>query len=238
MSRSWLTGPVADDRWARLTAVVGLAGFVVLVYAVIVLGGGALVGRTGSPSLPLAVLATAVVAVTFEPLRRWMQAGAERMFHRSGTSPFDVLSHFSETVTGGYATEELPARMVKLLAEGTNAQWAQVWLMVHDRLVLAASWPPELGVAQPPEPTSGARDLTGDGRRALTVRHGGRIYGIFRLQEQNGVALSTVEERLFTGLAAQAGLVLRLVGLRAELAARRDELSARADELRLSRDRL
>src|SRR3954468_4335589 len=191
MSRTRLTGPIADNRWARLTTVVGLAAYVVLVYAVIVLGGGALVGQTGSPSLPLSVLATAVVALTFEPVRRWMQAGAERMFHRSGSSPYDVLSHFSEAVTGGYATEELPARMVKLLAEGTNAQWAQVWLMVQGQLVLAASWPPELGVAQPPVPAPGARELTKDGRRAVTVRHGGSIYGIFRLQERDNIALST-----------------------------------------------
>src|SRR3954470_1866879 len=211
MPRTRLTGPLADNRWARLTTVVGLAAYVVLVYAVIVLGGGALVGRTGSPSLPLSLLATGVVAVTFEPLRRWMQAGAERIFQRSGSSPYDVLSHFSETVTGGYATEELPARMVKLLAEGTNAQWAQVWLTAQDRLVLAASWPPELGDARPPMPVPGARDLTGDGRRALTVRHGGRIYGVFRLQERPNVALSTMEERLFNGLASQAGLVLRLI---------------------------
>src|SRR3954470_19530694 len=209
MSRSWLTGPVADNRWARLMVVVGLGTFVVFVYAVIVLGGGALVGHTGSPSLPLSLLATGVVAVTFEPLRRWMQAGAERMFHRSGSSPYDVLSHFSETVTGGYATEKLPARMVKLWAEGTNAQWAQVWLMVQGQLVLAASWPPELGVAQPPVPAPGARDLTKDGRRAVTVRHGGSIYGIFRLQERENIPLSTMEERLFNGLASQAGLVLR-----------------------------
>src|SRR3954447_8448351 len=238
MSRSWLTGPVADNRWARLTVVVGLGTFVVFVYAVIVLGGGALVGHTGSPSLPLSLLATGVVAVTFEPLRRWMQAGAERMFQRSGSSPYDVLSHFSETVTGGYATEELPARMVKLLAEGTNAQWAQVWLMVQDRLVLAASWPQELGVPQLPVPAPGARDLTKDGRRAVTVRHGGSIYGIFRLQERPSIALSTMEERLFTGLATQAGLVLRLIGLRADLAVRRDELALRATELQLSRERL
>src|SRR5881275_893168 len=187
MSRRRLTGPVADNRWARLTTVVGLAAYVVLVYAVIVLGGGAVVGRTGSPSLPLSLLATGVVAVTFEPLRRWMQAGAERMFQRSGSSPYDVLSHFSETVTGGYATEELPARMAKLLAEGTNAEWAQVWLTVQDRLVLAASWPPELPIDQPPVTAPDARDRTGAGRRALTVRHGGSIYGVFRLQEHPAV---------------------------------------------------
>jgi len=238
MSRTRLTGPIADNRWARLTTVVGLAAYVVLVYAVIVLGGGALVGHTGSPSLPLSLLATGVVAVTFEPLRRWMQAGAERIFQRSGSSPYDVLSHFSETVTGGYATEELPARMVKLLAEGTNAHWAQVWLMVQDRLVLAASWPAELDVPQPPVPAPDTRDLTSDGRRAVTVRHAGRIYGVFRLQERDNIPLSTMEERLFNGLASQAGLVLRLIGLQADLAARRDELALRGEELQLSRERL
>src|SRR3954452_22137848 len=150
MSRAWFTGPIADARWSRLAAVVGLAAYVVVVYAVIVLGGGALMGRTGSPSLPLSVLATVVVVLTFERVRRSLESASARMFHRSGSSPYDVLSHFSETVTGGYATEELPARMAKLLAEGTNSEWAEVWLMVQDRLVLAASWPPELPIDQPP----------------------------------------------------------------------------------------
>ena len=61
---------------------------------------------------------------------------------------------------------------------------------------------------------------------------------MFRLQEHPDQPLTSVEERLFTGLAAQAGLVLRLVGLRAELAARHHDLQVRADELRASRERL
>src|SRR4051794_41828099 len=103
MSRSWLTGPVADNRWARLTVVVGLGTFVVFVYAVIVLGGGALVGHTGSPSLPLSLLATGVVAVTFEPLRRWMPAGAERMFQRGGPAPGPVPTPLFRKGAGGFA---------------------------------------------------------------------------------------------------------------------------------------
>jgi signal transduction histidine kinase len=47
-----------------------------------------------------------------------------------------------------------------------------------------------------------------------------------------------VEERLFAGLAAQAGLVWRLIGLRAALEGRRVELLARAAELAESRQRL
>src|SRR3954447_24014721 len=106
MPRWWPTGPIVEERWSRATAVVGLAAFVVLVYAVIVLGGDAVIGRTGSPSLLLSVLATTVVALSFERVRRWVETGAARLSHRRASSPYDVLSHFSETVTGGYATEE------------------------------------------------------------------------------------------------------------------------------------
>src|SRR3954453_15630625 len=229
----------ASDRWVRVTAVVGLAGFVVGVYVVIVVGGDALLGRTGSPSVLMSVVATAVVALAFDRVSRWTQDAAARVFHRSGATPYDVLSHFSGTVAGGYATDELPRLMVRLLAEGTNAEWAQVWLTVQGRLQLAASWPPDAATSEVvPQPVAGARDLTAAGRRAVTVRHSGQAYGVFRLQERDGAELSSVEERLFTGLAAQAGLVLRLVGLRAELAARHEELAARATELQLSRDRL
>ena len=52
------------------------------------------------------------------------------------------------------------------------------------------------------------------------------------VQERDQVPLTSVEERLFAGLAAQAGLVLRGARLRAELEQRAEELSARADELR------
>jgi signal transduction histidine kinase len=58
------------------------------------------------------------------------------------------------------------------------------------------------------------------------------------VKERDQVPLTSVEERLFAGLADQAGLVLRGARLRAELERRAAELSARADELRLSRQRL
>src|SRR3954462_13684835 len=111
----------ASDRWVRVTAVVGLAGFVVGVYVVIVVGGDALLGRTGSPSGLLSVVATAVVALAFDRVSRRTQGAAARLLQRHSGAPSDVPSHFSETVTGGSATDDLPRRMVRLLAEGTNA---------------------------------------------------------------------------------------------------------------------
>jgi signal transduction histidine kinase len=67
---------------------------------------------------------------------------------------------------------------------------------------------------------------------------GGELLGVLRLREQPTQPLSPVEERLFAGLAAQAGLVLYGARLRAELAGRAADLSARAAELQISRQRL
>lgn len=61
--------------------VIGLAGFVVGVYVVVVLGGGALIGNTESSSVLLSVLATAAVALGFAPV----QAALERVATRLGT---------------------------------------------------------------------------------------------------------------------------------------------------------
>ena len=222
----------------QLVVMVGLAGFVVAVYVLVVLGGGAIIGRTDSPSLVLSVLATAVVALLFAPVQAALERVATRLGLGGGT-PYDVLSRFSETVTGGYATEQLPARMSMLLAQGTGAAWAQVWLTVSGRLTLAATWPEYADADRnPPSLQPDGVDATAWGRRALTVRHGGQLLGVLRLQERPGLALTAVEERLFAGLAAQAGLVLRMVGLRAELEDRRLELVARAEELKASRERL
>jgi signal transduction histidine kinase len=211
----------------------GLAVFVVLVYVVIVLGGGALIGHTSSPQGGLSVLATAVVALAFEPV----QSGLERLVSQAvlggRQSPYEILSRFSQAVSGSYPTEELPARMAKMLADGTGAAAAQVLLVVDGRLTPAASWPPGADL-------TGLAAGSGDqpGRREVPVRQAGELLGVLMVQERPGVPLTPTEERLFTGLADQAGLVLRGARLRAELVRRLAELSARAEELRVSRQRL
>jgi len=222
---------------SRVVVTVGLVCFVLGVYVVIVLGGGLLVGRTESPSPALSVLATAVVALAFAPVQAWLERASTRVGERTAT-PYDVLSGFSETVSSGGVTTELPARMSRLLAEGTGAAWAQVWLQVADRLTLAGSWPADADDDRSPRPFTSDPVADGQGRRTLAVRHGDEVLGVLRLQERPGIALTSVEERLFTGLAAQAGLVLKLVGLRADLEDRHRDLVARADELTTSRERL
>ena len=222
-------------RWRRrtrrellATALVGsgLTAFVVLVYVVVVLGGGALIGRTSAPSLGLSVIATAVVAVAFDPVQTRLERWAARAVLGGRASPYDVVRRFTDTLAGQYPDREMPERMARVLADGTGAESAQVWVDMGDRGVLAATWPP----AHIPRPGSVAR--------RMPVRYGGENLGALVVLQRPGVPLTPVEEQLFAGLADQAGLVLRGAALRAELEQRLAALSARAEELRVSRERL
>jgi signal transduction histidine kinase len=227
------------DRRVQPFVLSGLVIFVGVVYGTVVLGGGALIGDRGAPNLGLSVVATAIVSLTFEPVRAGLERRVNEMLHGRPASPYEVLSHFSETILGRYDGAEIPARMAKLLADGTDARWAQAWLVVSGRLTLAATWPGSTEPAlEPPEPRDEARDASGARRRALPVRHAGELLGVLRLEERGHRPMSSVEKRLFIGLAAQAGLVLRGVRLRAELSQRLTELTERAGELRRSRLRL
>ena len=129
------------------TVVVGvLAAFATAVYVAVVVGIGALVGsRGGEPSVLLAVVATAVVAVAFQPVRQRAQRLADRVVYGERATPYDVLSDFSERLAGAFATQDLLPRMARMLAEGTGAARADVWLRVGDRMRPAGS-----GLLMPP----------------------------------------------------------------------------------------
>jgi signal transduction histidine kinase len=218
-----------------VVVVIGLGVFVLAVYVLFVLGGGALIGRTDSPSPALSVLATTVVALAFAPAQRLLERAAPR---RSAT-PYDVLARFAEDANDEDEAENLPARMSRLLAQGTGSQWAQVWLEVSGRLILAGRWPLDADDTTAPAPGLAAESAAHpEGLRSSPVRYGDQVLGVLRLQERPGLPLTLVEERLFNDLASQAGLVLRLRGLRAELEDRHRELQARTHELESSRTRV
>jgi signal transduction histidine kinase len=212
----------------------GLVLYAGTVYAVTVLGGGALIGHSSSPDTRLSILATLLVALGLGPMQTVLQKRARRLVAGERELPYDVLSRFSASVTQSH-DEDVPAAMARVLAEGTGAAWAQVWLLVGDSPVLAATWPEDAAEGQYVAESTGS---TPDGQRTLLVRLAGETLGALRIQERPRQPLTPVERRLFDGLATQAGHVLQGSRLRAELAARVEELSVRSEELRSSRARV
>ena len=63
--------------------------------------------------------------------------------------------------------------MARVLAEGTGAEWSQVWLVVGDRPRLAATWPPEATRERAAGDPATRSRTRWPGRRSLAVRHGG-----------------------------------------------------------------
>src|SRR5262249_42922203 len=56
-------------------------------------------------------------------------------------SPYEVLAAFGERVGETYASEDVLPRIARVIAEGTAAARANVWLRLGDTLTLAASFP-------------------------------------------------------------------------------------------------
>ena len=212
-----------------------LAAFITVVYVVIVAGIGSLGPgflQAGSrPNLGLSILATAVVAVAFQPVRERVQRLANRLVFGKRATPYEALSEFAGRMGDTYATEDALPRMARVLAEGTGAARAAVWLKDGAELAAGACWPADGGPPARAGFAGGeAPAITGTDRVAL-VNHQGEVLGALSVAKRPGETLTPIEDKLMSDLAAQAGLLLHNIGLTQQLQARLTEL--RASRLRI-----
>src|SRR5919198_4583198 len=110
--------------------------------------------------------------------------------------------------------------MAQVLATGSGAETAVVWLRVGAETRAAAAWP-----ADAPLPDHQPED-------AIDVQHQGEILGALSVTMPPADPMDPAKVKLVTDLAGQAGLVLRNVRLIEELRASRQRLVAAQDEER------
>jgi hypothetical protein len=197
-----------------------LAVLITAVYVGIAVGIGTLVGSGGKPNLGLSILATAIVAVGFQPVRERIQKVANRLVYGQRATPYEVLSEFSGRVAETYAADEVLPRMAQVLQEGTAAASATVWLRVNAELRAAATYP-DAPDGHPSLPMSnGTLPELPEATHTVEVVHQGELLGALSVTKRRGDGLTPIEEKLVDDLAHQAGLVLKNVGLSADLQAR------------------
>ena len=213
-----------------------LATFITAVYVGIVVGIGSAIGQGSQPNIALSILATGVVAVAFQPVRERVQRFANHLVYGKRATPYEVLSAFSSRMAGSYAPEDLPPRMAQILAEGTGAREATVWLNVGSELRAEASWPAQRDAPDPLALTDGELPEIAGASLALPVHHRGELLGALTLSKQAGERLTPAEHKLASDLASQAGLVLRNVRLSEELLERLKELQASRQRIVVAQD--
>ncbi|MBA3691571.1 MAG: hypothetical protein H0W82_09200, partial [Actinobacteria bacterium] len=199
------------DVVVKKTVVLGLvAAFIAAVYAAIVVGIGTLVGRRSSGVLSFA--AAAAMAVLFQPARDRARRVADRLVYGTRATPYEVLADFSERVGEAYMADNVLPRMARVLAEGSGAESATVWLSVGDQVRPEATFPQD--AVAPAE-------LPDDG---VEVRHRGELLGGLSVRMPPSDPMNPTRAKLVADLAGQAGFVLRNVRLVEELRASRQRI--------------
>jgi signal transduction histidine kinase len=204
-----------------------LAAFVTAVYVGIVVGIGALIGSRGN--LLLSIVATALIALAFQPMRERARRFANRLVYGKRATPYEVMSEFAERMAGTYSLDDVLPRMARIAAEGTGASRVEIWVRVGNELLLEASWPGEGGSRMLQlAPDAGLPSIP-DVDRAIPVTHLEEVLGAIAVAMPRTEALTPAGEKLLGDLASQAGLVLRNVRLIEELRASRQRLVAAQD---------
>ena len=204
------------DIVIRKTVVVGaMALFISLIYALIVGLGSQLFDSSAS-----SFVAAAVLAIGFQPARDRARKVADRLVYGKRATPYEVLADFSGRMGEAYAADDVLPRMAQVLAAGTGAESAVVWLKVGGAMEPVAAFPAD--ATPPDEPPS---DM-------VEVLHQGEVLGALSVSMPAADPIDPARHQLINDLASQAGLVLRNVRLIQELRASRQRLVAAQDEER------
>jgi len=220
------------DLVINKTLVYGFLAIVITaIYALIVVYVGATVGGPGRFGLSL--LATALIAIAFQPLRARAERIANRLVYGKRATPYEALSQLNQQIAGTYGGEELLDRMTRILAEATGAERAELWVKRGQELVRTSAWPAAKSAAYSLS-DGHLPEIAAD--KVVPVTHKGQLLGALALTKKRGESLSPLEEKLLADLASQAGLVLENAGLNRELLARLEDLQASRQRLVTAQD--
>jgi signal transduction histidine kinase len=210
-------------------AVVGAAVviFVTLGYITAVVLLGALVGGQVSEQYWASVVATALVALAFQPLRRWVQRLGDRAVYGRRAAPYQALAELGRRLAQAVSLEQVLPSVAEVSGRSIGAANATVRLVVAGSDDLVANWP------SPPAP-----DHLAGGTHSQPVWEGGGQLGEITVRMPAGRQTSRTDKTLLADIATQAGLGMRTAQLAAELRVQVDQAAAQTEELEASRLRL
>ncbi len=209
------------DAIINRTLVYGaLSVAIVAVYVLVVGTLGTLFETHGS--LPIAVLATGLVAVLFAPLRLRLQCGVNRLMYGERDDPYGVLSRLGQRLEATVAPGAVLLAIVETVAQALKLPYAAIALKRGDRFETAAAH----------------GSPTGDSTVLPLVYQKETIGRLILSPRAPGEHFTPADRRLLEDLARNAEVAVHAVRLTADLQRSREQLvTAREEERRrLRRD--
>lgn len=211
-----------DVLVSRTLLSVGLAAFIGLVYVVVVVLLGHGLGPGGSAGLK--IVATAIAAVAFEPVRERLARFANRLVYGERATPYEVMAEVSGRLAGAISVEEILPRIAEATVKGVGGLAGEVTAFLPGGGSRTVEWPGTGIVTSFPF--------------VVPVAYRGEHVGQIAVAMAHGERLRPEAEALLAALAAQAGLAVNNARLTIELQSRLQEISVQAAELRASRQRI
>ena len=209
-----------DNLISRALVYGTLTAFVIAIYALIVGGLGALLEMQGN--LLLALVATGIIAVLFEPLRARLQQFVNRLLYGERDNPYAVLARLGKNLENALAPDAVLSTIVETIAQTLKLPYAAILLQDKNALSVAAAYG---------TPVSRALALP------LMYQHQfvGELHVAPRAANE---PFNANERRLLQDIAAQIGAAVHTVRLTADLKRSREQIvTAREEERRrLRRD--
>jgi signal transduction histidine kinase len=199
-----------------------LTASVVGLYVLLVGGLGAVFQTGGRGNVLISLIATAVVAVFFAPLRDRLQRGVNRLLYGQRDDPYAVLSRLGQQLEATLAPEAVLPTIVTTVKEALKLPYAAIALDQEGRSV-------EVAAAGTLAPNPLCLPLTYQGET---------IGQLILAPRAPGETFSPAERRLLADLAHQAGVAAAAVRLTADLRRSRERLVTTREEerRRLRRD--
>jgi signal transduction histidine kinase len=220
-----------------------LAAFVTIGYIVVVVAIGTVLTVAGTFGAGLfwpPLVAIALVAAAFQPLRRHVLQLADRLVYGTRAAPYEALAELSRRLSDSPSPESLPDRVAAAAGRAVGAARVAVTLNApgSGAPVRVARWTSPSDAAPTRGPQTGPAGRSGATCLRLPVSDMGEQIGNIEVVMPPGRALRTFERTLLRDVAAQAGVAFRNALLEAELAARVTEGEQRSADLAASRRRL
>ena len=206
----------------RALVYAALTACIVLIYALVVGALGALFQVWGGPVASL--VATALVAVLFQPLRERVQAGVSRLLYGQRDDPYAALSHLGQRLETALAPEAVLPSIVETVAQALKAPY------------VALEWAAEGGSVAAAYPPSTVREAEAeDLALPLTYQH--ETVGWLRIAPRApGEVYTPADRRLLADLARQAGVAVHAVRLTQNLRQATQDLQRSREGLVLARE--